>query len=288
MEIISPIITPFDKQGKINVDALKTHAKNLLEKGVDEIFVNGTTGLGPALSKDEKRQNLNALYDVTHKLIFQVGSLNLNDVMELVKFSNEMDILGVSSHSPYYFPRLPEKFLAKYYEEIARVSSHSLYIYNYPSATGYDISPSILKSLPVKGIKDTNQDLAHSLEYKLNLPGVKVYNGSNTLIYYSLLSLDGVVASFTNFIPEVIVKQRDLIRQGKLDDALRLQELINRLADILRKYGSISAIYVLVNEFQGYDVGYPRPPIFPLTDEEALSLKREIEPLKRKIQELVH
>lgn len=97
-----------------------------------------------------------------------------------------------------------------------------------------------------------------------------------------------MVASFTNFIPEVIVKQRDLIKQGKLDDALRLQELINRLADILRKYGSISAIYVLVNEFQGYDVGYPRPPIFPLTDEEALSLKREIEPLKRKIQELVH
>ncbi|WP_252896839.1 hypothetical protein [Metallosphaera hakonensis] len=39
----------------MNKEALKQHATNLLNKGVDLIFLNGTTGLGPALSKEEKK-----------------------------------------------------------------------------------------------------------------------------------------------------------------------------------------------------------------------------------------
>ncbi|MFP3201697.1 MAG: bifunctional 2-dehydro-3-deoxy-phosphogluconate/2-dehydro-3-deoxy-6-phosphogalactonate aldolase [Sulfolobus sp.] len=288
MEIISPILTPFTKKGEIDKNALKTHAENLIRKGVDYIFLNGTTGLGPALSKEEKKETLKVVYDVTDKVIFQLGGLNLNDVVELLSFSKDFKIVGVASYSPYYFQRLPEKWLVKYFKTILETSPHPVYVYNYPSATGYDISVSVLKEIgEVAGIKDTNQDLAHSLDYKINFPKMKVYNGSDSLVYYSLLSLDGTVASLTNVVPEYIVSMKKFIEEGNREKALEIQKVLNSLLTIMRKYGQLSATYSLVEIFQGYNVGYPRPPIFPLEDNEIKSLKSEVDAIKRNLESIV-
>jgi Dihydrodipicolinate synthase/N-acetylneuraminate lyase len=54
-KILVPPITPFNKENKVDADKLKTHIKNLIDKGVDLIFLNGSNGLGPSLSAEEKR-----------------------------------------------------------------------------------------------------------------------------------------------------------------------------------------------------------------------------------------
>lgn len=288
MQVVVPIITPFTKDGKVDINALKDHVKRLLELGVDVIFLNGTTGLGPALSKEEKKETLKAVYDVTHKVIFQVGGLNLYDVFELVEYSKEFDILGVASYSPYYFQRLPEKWLVNYFNDIISKSEHDFFLYNYPAATGYDISAKVVGKIHgLKGLKDTTQDLAHTLEYKIVNPNLIVYNGSDSLIYYSLSSLDGTVASFANHSPRIISAMRKLIKEGKREEALKVQMLINMLLDAIRKYGQLSATYYMVEIMLGYKVGYPRPPIYPLTDDEVKMLKSEVEPLKRKLEDII-
>jgi len=289
MEIVTPILTPFTKQGEIDTEKLKEHAKYLIDQGIDLIFLNGTTGMGPALSKEEKLKNLKAVYDVTNKIIFQVGGLNINEVIELVKASKDFDIVGIASYPPYYFARLPEKVIIKYFTTIASYSPHPLYVYNYPLATGYDVSAKLLYQFKdlVKGLKDTNQDLAHSLEYKILMPNLKVYNGADTLVYYSLLSLDGSVTAASNYLPNVMKKMKELIQNNRREKALELQKLVNKIVDITRKYGSISAIYPLLKEFQGYDVGFPRGPIFPLEDDEVKNLINEVKPLKEEIDKLM-
>jgi len=288
MEIITPVLTPFTQQGEIDIEKLKAHAKYLIDHGIDLIFLNGTTGMGPALSKEEKLKNLKAVYDVTNKIIFQIGGLNVNDVIDLAKASKDYDIVGIASYPPYYFPRLPEKTIVKYFTTIAKYSPHPLYLYNYPLATGYDVSAKIMYQFKdiLAGLKDTNQDLAHTLEYKIMMPNLRVYNGSDSLVYYSLLSIDGSVTAISNYLPHVMKKMKELVREKKLDKALELQKIINKILDISRKYGSISANYYLVKEFQGYDVGVPRGPIFPLEDDEAKSLLNEVKPLKEEINKL--
>ncbi|AEB95054.1 MULTISPECIES: bifunctional 2-dehydro-3-deoxy-phosphogluconate/2-dehydro-3-deoxy-6-phosphogalactonate aldolase [Metallosphaera] len=279
MEIVVPILTPFNPDGSVNKEALRTHASNLLQKGVDLIFVNGTTGLGPALSKEEKKENLKALADFADRIIFQVGELNIDNVMELVKFSSDYGIKAIASYSPYYFPRLPEKWLISYFKRLVEISPHPVYLYNYPLATGYDISPKLLSkfNLELAGVKDTNQDLAHSLEYKSAFPKMNVYNGSDTLAFYSLLTLDGTVASMANCLPTLFVEMKNSIVRGDLKRGMVYQRLISSVVDIARKYGQLSALYVLTETTQGYSLGGPRGPIFPLEEEERNQLKREIE-----------
>lgn len=289
MEIITPILTPFTPHGDIDTEKLRAHVSYLMEHGIDILFVNGTTGLGPALNKEEKLKNLKAVYDVTNKIIFQVGGLNINDVIDLLRASKDFDILGVASHPPYYFPRIPEKMLIKYFITIANHSPHPVYLYNYPLATGYDVSAKVLYQIKdiVAGLKDTNQDLAHSIEYKILMPNLKVYNGSDSLVYYSLLSLDGSVTAVSNYLPHVMKRMKEYVMLKRLDKALELQKIVNKTLDISRKYGQLSSNYYLVKEFLGYEVGVPRGPIFPLDDGEVKALIEEIKPLRDEINKLV-
>jgi 2-keto-3-deoxy-phosphogluconate aldolase (EC 4.1.2.14)/2-keto-3-deoxygluconate aldolase (EC 4.1.2.-)/2-keto-3-deoxygalactonate aldolase (EC 4.1.2.-)/2-keto-3-deoxy-phosphogalactonate aldolase (EC 4.1.2.21) len=286
--LIVPIITPFTKDNKVDTKKLKDHAKNLLEKGIDIFFLNGTTGLGPSLSSEEKKSNLEALYEVTNKIIFQIGGLNLQEIISLAKYASKFDIIGIASYPPYYYPRYGENWVKKYYEALCEASERPVYIYNYPGATNIDVEPKIVAQLPekVSGIKDTNQDLAHSLEYKRLIPRLRVYNGSDTLVFSSLASeLDGVVASCGNYIPEALVNIRRLVNENKRFEAIKIQFLINKLVSVARKYGQLSANYVLVKLVQKYDVGFPREPIFPLNNEEESMLKKEAEPI---IHELIN
>lgn len=285
-DIVIPIITPFTKDNKVDTKKLKEHAKNLLEKGVDILFLNGTTGLGPSLSSEEKKSNLEALYDVTNKIIFQIGGLNLQETISLAKYASNFDIISIASYPPYYYPRYLEIWIKKYYEILCEVSEKPVYIYNYPNATNVDVEARIVSMLPEKisGIKDTTQDLAHSLEYKRLIPRLKVYNGSDTLVFTSLLSeLDGVVASCGNYIPEILVKIRKLVNENKRKEAQNIQFLINKLVNIARKFGQLSSNYVLVKMIQKYDVGFPREPIFPLSNEEESLLKNEAEPIIKEL-----
>jgi 2-dehydro-3-deoxy-phosphogluconate/2-dehydro-3-deoxy-6-phosphogalactonate aldolase len=284
-EIIVPTVTPFTKEGKVDVEKLKSHVSNLVKKGVDAIFVNGSTGMGPALSPEEKLVNLKAVYDVTNRVIFQVGGLNLNDVVRLVRESKEFDIVGVASYPPYYFPRMREDWVLRYFRDLCSASPHPVYLYNYPAATGFDVSPALAKEIGcLRGVKDTTQDLSHPMALKRILPQLKVYTGADTLVLPSMASgLDGVVSALGNYAPELLLKVRTLIEQGKLTEASQVQQVIAELIELSRKYGSLAANYVLVKEIQGYDVGLPRPPIYPIEEEK---LKSDFEMLRGKVLSL--
>jgi 2-dehydro-3-deoxy-phosphogluconate/2-dehydro-3-deoxy-6-phosphogalactonate aldolase len=283
MEIVSPILTPFNRWGEIDKEKLKEHARELIRAGIDKIFLNGTTGLGPSLTTKEKIENLKVVYDVTDKIIVQLGGLDLKEVLEAVKTTKDFNIVGIASYSPYYYPRIPEKHLIKYFKTLCETSPHPVYLYNIPIATGKDINAKLANEIGcLRGVKDTTENISHSMEYKV-YNNMIVYNGSNSLVMISLSLLDGSVASGTNFLPEIYLAIRNLIKNGKFKEAWNLQLIINEIMDIAREYGNLSAFYPLVKYFRGYEIGYPRPPIFPLEEFEIKELYEKLVRIKSKL-----
>ncbi|EZQ07062.1 2-dehydro-3-deoxyphosphogluconate aldolase [Candidatus Acidianus copahuensis] len=281
MEIVVPIVTPFTSDGKIDETKVRTHVENLLKKGVDIIFVNGTTGLGPALSAEEKRKMFDATIEVTDKVIFQVGSLNLSETMELVSYANKKDLIAVASYPPYYFS-IPKEFIVKYFKDICSKSSNAVYLYNYPSATGKDVDADMVKEIGcISGVKDTNPDFAHTLRYKEL--GIKTYNGSDSLAMTSMASgLDGTVSGAGNYAPEILNQIRESLRNGDVGSAIKNQFVLIDLVNLTKRVGQFSAIYELVEEFQGYSVGYPRDPIYPLSKDSSEKLREEARKIWKK------
>ncbi|MDP7975614.1 MAG: dihydrodipicolinate synthase family protein [TACK group archaeon] len=284
-EVIAPVLTPF-AHGAPDLEVMRRHVTAILEQGVDAVFVCGTTGLGPSLSFQEKVMVLRSISDVTNRIIVQIGGLNMDEVIGLVKECNERDIMGVASFAPYYYQRLPESHLLKYFQNIVELSEHPVYIYNYPAGTGKDLDPNFVSKLSVAGIKDTSESLVHSLEYRRKMPSLKVYNGSDFLAAISLLVLDGTVASAANFVPKLFFTMKRGASKGQTGSLLKAQFLIDEIVELGRKYGYLSSIYDITSYFMGYDVRGPRSPIFPLGQDEREQLLRQLVKLKEQAEEM--
>ncbi len=124
-------------------------------------------------------------------------------------------------------------------------------MYNYPLATGFDITPAIVKKVRqnggnIIGIKETIPDIAHMLSFKYEMGNdFIVYSGPDTVVTSVVRTgLDGCVAGSANYVPELLVKATDL--QAKLSDCIAAQKTITTLAGLAKKYGQWAANYVLV------------------------------------------
>ncbi len=276
-ELIVPVVTPFEK-GKVSVEKMRRHSDYLLKRGIDLIFLNGSTGLGPSLNLDERLQILHAFHDIPEKVIVQVGGLNLDDSIALAKEASRLKVHAIASLPPYYYPRLPEAWLIRYFNAISEI--YPTYLYNFPLTTGYDISAALVKKIiasgaDVIGIKDTVQDINHMLEIKWNTaPDFKVFCGPDPLIMPALRSgLDGAVGGSGNYIPGIL---RTLVDHFNDEIGTRSQKIVQDVTNIVKKYGQWSANYSMVEILHSYSAGEPRPPIFPLGDDDKKSLSQEV------------
>lgn len=288
MDIIAPVLTPF-RGDRVDLEKFGHHASNILKKGVDALFVAGTTGLGPALSLEEKKTLLEAAAGLTKRVIMQVGSLRHEEVLELLSYSRRFDVEAVASVPPYYFPRLSERQVAKYFKNLCARSPHPVYLYNYPAAVGRDVHAQLAKQIGcISGVKDTSEELAHTLAYKRLMPAVKVYNGADNLIAPAFAAgLDGVVASAANYLPEALRAMKEAAAEGDLRKAMAVQSLLYEVLEVARPLGYLAAVYELVEAFQGYAAGEPRPPIYPLEDEERRSLRGALEGVRERLRGLI-
>jgi 2-dehydro-3-deoxy-phosphogluconate/2-dehydro-3-deoxy-6-phosphogalactonate aldolase len=282
-QIVAPLVTPF-VGGRVSTQKLERHARVLLSNRVDVIWLCGSTGLGPSLSADERQAMVQALSFAADRLILQVGSLNLAESLELAALAKRLGVRFISAYPPFYYPRIPEAWVVRYYTQLSRV--HPLIVYNYPAATGFDVTPSIIKQVikaggDVQGIKDTVNDISHMLTYKMELgEEFVVYSGAGTNMLAAVrMDLDGVLSGIVNYAPELVAK---LVDNAASRLGFEAQLEANALSSLAKKYGQWSANYSLVRLIKGYDVGEPRPPVYPLTQREERQLARELEGLALK------
>ncbi len=268
-EKFSPVLTPF-VDNRVDLKKLRTHAENLLHKGIDGFFVCGSTSLSPSLSFSERMSIIQTFGDIPERVIFQVGSLNLEETLELARTGKKLGIRAIAAFPPYYYTNIPQYFIEKYYLEISKI--YPTFVYNFPAATGKDVSPETVSSVNraggnLVGIKETVNDPAHMLSFKLEFgKDFKVFSGPDLLIMNAVrIGLDGVVASSTNYVPDVVCR---IFNSSNIDEMTGLQRKITDLVSLARRYGQLSSNYALVEALQGYNVGDPREPIFPLTKEQ--------------------
>lgn len=277
---IVPVVTPFEGN-RVNGEYLKNHVKQLLNDGVDLFFLCGTTGLGPSLSFQERADCLRCLQDFSQNMIFQVGSLDLSESLELAEMGKRQGVYAIAAYPPYYFPRIRDDWVVRYFVQLSRV--HALVIYNFPLATGYDVTSTIAKRAideggNIIGVKDTVNDVAHMLSYKWDVgKDFRVYSGPDNIILSAVrCGIDGSVAGSGNYATELLVR---LLDDPSSKEAIDIQHLITDLAGISKKYGQWAANYNLTNMIRGYEVGDPKPPIFPLSQEEFKKMESEVRSL---------
>ena len=76
--IFVPNVTPFDNKGEIIFDALERLVEFWITSGVSGIVANASTGEGPYLDREEKRQLIQFLIDKIDLTQYKMLGGNIN------------------------------------------------------------------------------------------------------------------------------------------------------------------------------------------------------------------
>ena len=95
--VIPPITTPFDDQGEIKYESIKTQVDWLVDSGVSGIAVGGSTGEGQALEANEFKQLIDTALEATGDRIDVIAGIISDSTRESVKRGQMIQDSGVAA-----------------------------------------------------------------------------------------------------------------------------------------------------------------------------------------------
>ena len=138
--IFTALLTPFDKENKINEKALEQLIKYNIKNGVTGFYVGGSTGEAFLTSTDERKQVLDIVKACApdHTLIAHIGSVNELEATELGKHAKELSYDLVSSVAPFYY-KFSFSEIKDYYYRLAEASQLPMLVYHFPAFSGVNM-----------------------------------------------------------------------------------------------------------------------------------------------------
>jgi len=162
--LMPALVTPFDEDGEIDLQATEAVVERHIEAGVDGISALGSTGEFSHLTGSERRRFAEALVGMVDgrvPLVVGVGTTGTREAVDLARHAESVGADGVLSVSPFYW-KVGEEALFRHFVTVAETVEIPTLVYNFPMLTGIDLSPALVGRLAAEcpsivGIKDTVQ-----------------------------------------------------------------------------------------------------------------------------------
>lgn len=261
-------VTPMRKDGSVDLKKYADFIDELIQKGVDAIIVNGTTGESAALSDEEQYNIICCAKDtINHRvpLIAGAGSNDTKHAARLALNARNAGADAILSVTPYY-NKANENGLIEHYSYITKWCQLPTIVYNVPSRTGMNVKPETYAKLAdnpfICAIKEASGNLAQAVK-TLSLCGDKldIYSGSDELtVPFLSIGAKGVISVAANIVPKEMQKLCSLYFEGKTFEAAKKQiELFPLIDALFSDINPIPAKEAL--NLMGYDFGPCRLPL---------------------------
>lgn len=208
---IVALVTPMDKHGRIDFDALQRLVDFHLRSGTDGIVVAGTTGESPTLSGSEFNQLLSHVVrqvDSSIPVLAGTGGADTKNAIAQTRLAAELGADGALVVTPYYNRPMQSGLLA-HYNALADETSIPLVIYNVPSRTAVDILPETVAELAqrdeIVAIKEAVPDMAR-IEALVRMCGqsLTILSGDDPSCLDAMRhGAQGVVSVAANVVPRL-------------------------------------------------------------------------------------
>jgi 4-hydroxy-tetrahydrodipicolinate synthase len=228
--VVTAMVTPFDAEGRLDLDSARTLARWLVEQGNEGLVIAGTTGEAPVLTDDERLSLFAAVIEaVTVPVVAGTGT---NDTAHSVHLTHEAVALGaagVLAVCPYY-NRPSQAGIDAHLRAIADAAGEvAVMVYDIPVRAGRKIASStvlgLARDLPnVVALKDAAGNPAETARVIAEAPaGFEVYSGDDGLTLPLLaVGAVGVVGVATHWAAPDHRELLDAWSKGDVDTARRV------------------------------------------------------------------
>lgn len=245
--VMSAMVTPFDTEGRLDLDAACRLARWLADRGNDGLVLAATTGEGAVLNDAERRDLVRAVSEaVTIPVVAGTGSNDTRHSIELTREAEGLGAAGVIVVAPYY-SRPPQAGIEAHLRAVAAATRLPVMLYDVPLRTGRRVAEDVLlrlfREVPnILAFKDATGDppaaaalVAQAGEH------FDLYSGDDTYTLPLLaMGAVGVVGTTTHWTGPEFQQMIAAFQAGDVDGARAIQA---RLIDSFRFVNSDESVY---------------------------------------------
>jgi N-acetylneuraminate lyase len=288
VQLIAAPFTPFRTDGQLATERIDRLVENLLSVGVDGIFVCGSTGEGPSLTRRERELTAEAFVEAAAgkmKVFVHVGHNSVYESADLARHAAAIGADAISATVPTYYPIVDARALLDTIGFVARqVPELPFYYYVIPRLTGLvsntaEFIDMARRAIPnLAGIKFTSPYI-NAFQFCLQEYGddLDLYYGQDEMMLSALaVGATGFIGSTYNFATPKYRRLLTHVERGDLAAAADEQAGIVEMVNAIDRYGGLPAQKAMM-AMVGLDCGPVRPPLRNLTGAEQQGLQRELE-----------
>lgn len=273
--VLTAMVTPFDQDGKLDLDTAQRLARYLVDNGNDGVVVAGTTGESPTISYEEQRQLFTAVREAVPEasLVAGAGSNDTASSVKNTRAAAEAGADGILSVVPYY-NRPSQAGLEAHFRASAAATELPVMLYDVPGRTGRKLATETVAALSevdnIVALKDAAADPAETARLISMVPDdFEVYSGDDgmTLPFLSVGAV-GVVGVITHYMGQTMADMITAFNKGDVAEAARLnREMIPAYAHFAYEDAPSPVPTKSVMRLLGLPVGACRLPMGPDPDD---------------------
>jgi 4-hydroxy-tetrahydrodipicolinate synthase len=272
-DLLTAMVTPFTRDGAVDLGAARRLARQLVEHGSDGVVVCGTTGEGPTLSDREKLDLFDAVVAEvggTAPVVANTGTYDTHHSTALTRAALSTGVDGFLVVTPYYSKPPPAGIVAHYQAVAGAADGRPVIVYNIPSRVVVNIPPPLMARLAeienVVAVKQATPDPEQARAI-LRDTDLALYAGNDDLVLpFTRLGGAGGICVASHVvgprIRELIRLAREAPDRAEAADA-ELRPLYDALAVTTNPIPIKAALNLL-----GHEVGGLRLPLVAATGRE--------------------
>lgn len=276
-EVLTAVVTPFEKDGSVDLGRFRALCRHLVENGSDGVVVTGTTGEAPTLTDDERF----ALYEAAvaelggeHTVVAGSGTNDTAHSIHLTERAHEIGVDGFLVVTPYY-NKPPQRGIVAHVAAVAAATDRPVVFYDIPARVVVDAEPATIEALAaienVRAVKQAKPSL--DAARTVVSCGLDLYAGDDDLIFPFLeVGGAGGICVHTHVVGPQVKEMIRRYRSGDVAGARALDEELRPSIDLLRVQTNPIAIKCALN-LLGQDVGGLRLPLVEASPEEEAAVR---------------
>lgn len=267
------MVTPFDSDGSLDVDAGVRVAGHLTDNGCDSLILAGTTGESPTTTVAEKLELLRAVraeLGDSVKLVAGAGTYDTASSIELAKASAEAGADSLLVVTPYY-SKPSQEGVYRHFTAVADATDLPVCLYDIPPRSAIPIETDTLFRLAehphIVAVKDAKGDLGAAARL-IAETDLAWYSGDDVLnLPWLSIGATGFISVVGHAAPRKLADLRAQFDAGRLDEARETHASMTPLFRAQARLGGVTFAKAAL-ELQGIKTGEPRLPQIPPTQEQ--------------------
>ncbi len=277
------MVTPFDRDGALDVEAGRRVAAHLVDNGLDALVLAGTTGESPTTTVDEKLSLLKAVKEEVGDRCRLIAGAGTNDTaasIDLARASAEAGADALLVVTPYY-SKPSQEGLYQHFKAVAGATDLPIMLYDIPPRSSIPIEAETIRRLAelptIRAVKDAKGNMAESAPL-MRETGLAWYSGDDPLnVPWLSIGASGFVSVVGHAAPQALRELYTSFEEGDLARAREINATV--LSPLIAAQGRLGGVSMAkaALRLQGIEVGDPRLPVVAPDEQEIEALRRDME-----------